>query len=112
MAAALKDRDAGARRLRVMHALIMQGVIAVVLLGMIWFSRDQPRWIALYVATLIVPAGWSFTLWTALSREESARREGRWTKEMAASEAKRGRAMLGGLFLAWVVIAIAIVLLL
>ena len=112
MAAALKDRDAGPRRLRVMHSLIMQGVIAVVLLGMAWFSRGEPRWLTLYLATLIVPAGWAYTVWTALGREETARREGRWTKELAAREATRGRGMLGGLLLVWVVVALAIVLLL
>ena len=107
-----RDLDRGPRRLRVYQSLVMQGIIAAILLGMAWFSRDEPRWLALYAVTLLVPAGWSYVLWNALQREEKARDEGRWTKEMAASERKRGQGMLGALFLGWVAVALAIVLLL
>ena len=96
--------------MRVMQSLVMQGVIAVILLAMAWLSRDEPRWLVLYLVTLVVPVGWAYVVWSALQREEKARAEGRWTKELAASEAKRGRGMLGALFLAWIVLALAIVL--
>lgn len=109
MAAATKDRDRGPRRLRVMQSLVMQGVISVVLLAMAWFSRNDGKWLWLYVMTLVVPAGWALVLWSALQREEKAREAGLWTKEMAASEKKRGQGMLGALFLGWVVLALAIV---
>lgn len=106
------DRDAGPRRLRVMQSLVMQGIIALILLAMAYFSRDDGKWLWLYLVTLIVPIGWSAVLWDALQREDKARAEGRWTKETAASERKRGQGLLGALFLGWVVIALAIVLLL
>ena len=107
-----RDHDRGPRRLRVMQSLIMQAIIALILLAMAFLSRDETRWLILYLATLIVPVGWGLVLWNALRREENARDEGRWTKEMAASERKRGQGMLGALFLGWVVIALCIVLLL
>lgn len=107
-----RDPDRGPRRLRVMQSLVMQGIIALVLLGMAWFSRDETRWLALYLVTLVVPVGWALVLWNALGREEKARDAGSWTKEMAASERKRGQGMLGILFVGWVVVALAIVWLL
>lgn len=98
--------------MRVYQSLVMQGLIAMILLAMAWFSRSEPRWLALYLVTLLVPAGWTLVLWDALRREETARDEGRWSKEMATRERKRGQGLLGALFLAWVIVALAIVLLL
>lgn len=103
------DRDAGPRRFRVMQALIMQGVIAIVLVGLMWFQRAQRGSVLLYLATLVIPIGWAYTFWSAWQRDEAARREGRASKEFLAAEAKRTKSFLGAIMLAWIVLA-AIVL--
>ena len=105
-----RDRDAGPRRFRVMQALIMQGVIAIVLLGLVWFQRANQASVLLYLATLVIPIGWGYTFWSAWQRDEAARRDGRATKEFLAAEAKRTKSWLGAIMLAWIVLA-AIVLL-
>lgn len=105
------DREAGARRARVVQALVMQGGIAVILLGLAWFSRADRQSALLYVATLVIPIGWGYVFWLAYQRDDAARREGRWSKELDATEKKRTFGMLGALFLAWFVLAFAIVVL-
>lgn len=106
------DRDAGPRRFRVMQALLMQGAIALILLALVWFQRDDRRSVLLYLATLLIPVGWGYAFWSAWQRDEAARREGRATKDFLAAERKRTMSLLGGIMLAWFVLAFAIVLLL
>lgn len=92
------------------QSLVTQAGIAVILLGLAWFSRGDPRSVWLYVATLVIPVGWSVVLWSALQREETARGAGSWNKEMAQRERKRSMGMLGALFLGWFILAALIVL--
>lgn len=90
----------------------MQAGIAVILLLLTWLSRGDARSMALYLATLIVPAGWSYGFWTGHQREEAARAARSWTPEMAKAERKRGFGILGGAVTLWVAVALAIVLIL
>lgn len=104
-----RDHDAGPRRFRVVQALVMQGAIAAILLILAFLDRADRQSLLLYVVTLVIPAGWGYTFWNAWQREEGARREGRWSKEMASSERKRSMGMLGALLLGWVVLALVVV---
>lgn len=106
-----RDKWAPQRRLRVLQALLMQGGILVILLGLAWLQRRDPQALALYLATLIVPLGWGYAFWSAHQREEAARRDGRWSKESDAREKKRTFGILGVVLVTWVVLAMGSVLL-
>lgn len=106
----MSKRDVGApqRRYRVMYTLFMQGVIAVFLVILMVFSRGDLRTLLLLVATLVVPAGWAYAIWTAWTREEAARRERRFDAALAKKERARGTAIMGVSVLVWVALGVAI----
>lgn len=107
-----RDRDAAARRMRMMQALLMQGLMVVVILLMTFIARGSRRDVTLYLSSLIVPLGWAYTVWDAGRREDGAREDGRWDATLARAERKRGLGMLGIFVLSWVVAAILIFVLL
>ena len=106
------DPAAGVQRLRVMQLLLMQGVLALLLLGMAFVSRDDPSTMALFLWTLLVPAGFGFVYGRAYQRQEKARREGLWSRDWDKKETTRGYSALGGVFLLWIVGVLAILVLL
>ena len=106
------DKGAPQRRMRVAQALVMQGGLAVILLGLAAFARQDPRSMALYLATLVVPLGWGYAFWSAHQREEAARREGSWSKASDEKERKRTFGILGAIVVVWVALAILIFVLL
>lgn len=103
-----RDRGAAARRSRVLQALVMQAGLAAILVVMA--ALDWGNWlnVGLYLAALVVPVAWAYGIWSALQREEAARREGRWTAEVAAAERKRGTGILGGAMMLAVVLAFVV----
>ncbi|HUR69549.1 MAG TPA: hypothetical protein VM370_09915 [Candidatus Thermoplasmatota archaeon] len=100
------DKGAGARRARVVQALVMQGGLAIILLGLAFFQRSDTRSMLLYLATLVVPIGWGYAFWSAFQREEAARGTGRWDKALAEAERKRTMGILGALVVVWVAAAV------
>lgn len=96
------DPGAAARRVRVMQLLVMQGVLAVLLLGLAFLSRDDPRTLALCLWTLLVPAGFAYAYGSANARHDRARRDGTWTKEWEKKETSRGFSILAGVGVLWV----------
>lgn len=106
-----RDKGAPARRARVVQALVTQGGLVVVLLGLAWFQRKDRQALALLLATLLVPGVWGFAFWRGFARDEAARREGVWSPAFAAREAKRTYGVLGASVVAWVALALAILLL-
>lgn len=100
-----RDLNAGARRARVAQALVTQGGLALIILGLAIFAASGTRSRALYFATLLVPIGWGYAFWSAHQREEKARRAGAWSKEIASKESKRSFAILGAIVGAWIVVA-------
>lgn len=92
----ISKRDPGApqRRYRVMYTLLMQAVVAVIVLILAWFSRDDARAMLRTLAALVVPLVWGPAIYVAWQREEKARRDGRWDAAMAKKEANRTMALL------------------
>lgn len=85
-----------------MQGVLLQGLLALLLLGMAFFSLDDPRYFAAYLWSLVIPAGVSFIFLRALRRTEALSRE---DAEAGGErrEAKNALSMLGALFLVWVV---------
>jgi hypothetical protein len=95
-----------------MQLLVMQGVIALLLLGMALLARDDPRTLALCLWALVVPAGFAYGFGSANARHDKARREGTWTKEWEKKENRRGVSILtavGVLFVAGALAILALV---
>lgn len=106
------DPSGGLRRARVVQLLATQALLAALILGMAFLSRDDLRTTALMLWTLLVPLGFAFTYGTAYRRHEEALREGRWSREWEKKEATRGYSLLGGVFAAWIAGVLAILALL
>lgn len=106
----MSKRDLGAsqRRFRAAYMLFMQGVIVVALAMLAWFGRGDTRSLLLFGATLVMPIGWGYAVWTAWQREEAARREGRFDLAFAKQERKRGTAIMGVTMALWVALLVAI----
>lgn len=103
------DREAGTRKARVAQALVMQGGLIVILLALAWFERNDRQSLLLYLSTLVIPVGWGYAFWSAHQWEESARREGRWTREADAAQRKKTFGLMGGLVVVWVALAMLVV---
>lgn len=89
---------------------MLQGMLAVLLVGMAFFSLDDPTFLTAYLWSLVIPVGVTFTFLGALRRTE------RLTREEAEAggekrESKRALSTLGALFLVWVLGLMAIVFL-
>lgn len=74
-------RLAGARRLQVAQAALLQGMLVVLLLGLAFVYRDDLEAALLCLAFAIVPAAWGFAIWDAQKRDAAARANGTWTRE-------------------------------
>lgn len=92
-----------------MSVLMMQGLVAVLLVGFSYLSRSDPQMMRIYLASLLIPAGWTYAIWTAFTRGEAARRADTWTKEWDAKERNRTYAIMGGVIVLWAGIVAALV---
>lgn len=102
------DPSEAIRRVRVMQLLAMQGLLAALLLGLAFLTRDDPRTAVLLAWTLVVPAGFAYVYATAYQRHERVKKEGAWTKEWAKKQDARGYALLATVFAVWIAGALAI----
>lgn len=82
-------RLAGARRMQVAQAALMQGLLVIILLGLAVVYRADLQTALLCVVFAIVPAAWGLAIWDAQKRDASARASGTWTK--ASDEALKRR---------------------
>lgn len=73
-------RLAGAQRLQVAQAALMQGLLVVLLLGLALFYRDDLQTALLCVVFALVPAAWGFAIWDAQKRDAAARAAGTWSR--------------------------------
>lgn len=103
-----RDLDAGPRRYSVVYTLVMQGTLVLLLIGLMWFQRDDRKAVLQSASFLVIPVAWAFAVWTAWRREEAARSEGAWGRERAQVEKKRTTGIMGGAVLAAVVLALAV----
>lgn len=94
-----------------MSVLMMQGLVAVLLVGLAYLSRSDAQMARIYLASILIPVGWTGAIWTAFTRGEAARREGTWTKEWDAKERNRTYGIMGGVIAVWIAILAAIVFL-
>lgn len=92
-----------------MSVLMMQGLIAVLLLGLAYLTRSDPQTAWIYLATLVVPVAWAGAIWGAFTRGEAARQDGSWTKDFDRKERNRTYAVMGGAILLWAIAASIIV---
>lgn len=106
------DPAEGVRRVRVIQLLATQAMLAALFVLMAFLSHHEPVHLALWLWTLLVPAGFSFAYGSAYLRHERARREGTWTKEWSRKEDARGYGILGIVFTLWIAGVLAILVLL
>jgi len=106
------DRNAHVRRASVVQALFMQGALAALLLVLAIVNWRNPKALLLFGVTLVIPLGWGWTFWQAYTRDAAARSEGRWTKETDQTERKRTFGRIAAIFVAWLLLAALILLLL
>lgn len=90
--------------------MFLQAGLAVIVLTFVFVAWGDARGMSLFGVTLLIPVGWALVFWDAYRRDDLARREGRWSKESDAAARKRAFARLGAIFLAWLVLAAAVVL--
>lgn len=88
-----------------MQAMFFQASLAVLLLAFLLFSWGDRKGMLLFGVTLLIPIGWGWAFWDAYRRDDRARAEGRWSKEVDAAERKRVFGRLAILFVVWLVLA-------
>lgn len=104
-------KGAALNRSLIMQGLLLQGLLALLLVGMAFFSLDDPTFLAAYLWSLVIPVGVSATFLRALRRTEALTRE-----QIEAGgerrESKNALSLLGAIFLVWVLGLMVIVFLL
>lgn len=101
------EKGRGVRKARVLQGLFMQAALALMLLTFAIVARNEPRNMGVFLAFLLVPAGWGYIFWSAHQKEEAARSAGLWTKEWDAALKKRTFRWLGGCVAAALLLAVA-----
>lgn len=88
---------------------MMQGLVAVLLVGLSYLSRADAQMMRIYLASILIPVAWTFAIWRAFTRGEKARREGTWTREFDARERNVTYGIMGGAILVWAALVALIV---
>lgn len=93
-----------------MQGVLFQGGLAVMLVVMALLSRDEPKFFAAYLWSLVAPAGIAYVFLNAHKRTLALPPES--AREGEKAETKRAFSAIGGVIVLWVVGLAVIALLL
>lgn len=88
------------RRALVAQGLAVQAGLAAVLLLMAFLSRDDPRFLAAYLWSLVIPVSVTIGFWRANRRVEAATVDD--APKVERAEGKRALGVMGATLVVWV----------
>jgi hypothetical protein len=100
-------KGAGVRRALLAQGLVVQGGLAAILLLMAFLSRDEPRFLAMYLWSLVIPASVTVAFWQGHKRVEALPKDA--AAEGERREGKRALGIMGASVVVWA-IGVALIL--